>query len=793
MKKTEDHYEEVEEQQIEEIIPEELPILPVRKSVLFPGIAMPIIVSAPRARALVESADGEEMFVGVVTQKSEDIEEPNPDDLYPVGVAAHLLKTVTSPDGTLYAVVQGVQRVRLIEYLQDQPYYTAKTEMLTDVVEEDNEMLAIVQHVKDTVHAMSKLSEQIPEELVTLLLNVKEAGILADILSENPNLPLQDRQELLEETNVKARLKRIVRFLAEEKGKLELSKHIQTQVQDEIDKNQREYYLREQLRAIQKELGEPEDEELDETEELRKRIEEKAMPEEAKKVANKEVDRLSKMHPAAAEYTVSRTYVDWILDLPWEEGTQDTLDIHKAEEVLEEDHYGLSKVKKRILEYLAVRQLTETPKEPILCFVGPPGVGKTSLGRSVARALNRKFVRMSLGGIRDEAEIRGHRRTYIGALPGRIIQGMKKAESHNPVFMLDEIDKVGGYFRGDPASALLEVLDPEQNDSFADNYLELPFDLSQVMFITTANDLSTIPAPLLDRMEVIQIAGYTEEEKVMISKQYLIPRQLKAHGLTAEQLRIDESALTALIHSYTREAGVRNLEREIASLCRGVARKVVEGQTEPVTIKNTDVAEYLGPVKFFPQVAERTAQPGVATGLAWTPVGGDILFVESTRMKGHEKLILTGKLGEVMKESAEIALSYVRSKAGMFGIPENFRQDTDIHVHVPSGSISKDGPSAGVTLYTSLVSLFTDKPVRSDTAMTGEVTLRGLVLPVGGIKEKVLAARSAGVKHIILPAKNEKDLDEIPEHLRKDMTFHFVEKMDDVINFALGAGEEQTA
>jgi ATP-dependent Lon protease len=491
------------------------------------------------------------------------------------------------------------------------------------------------------------------------------------------------------------------------------------------------------------------------------------------------------MHPSAGEYTVSRTYLDWILDLPWEKSTDDNLNVTEAEQTLNEDHYGLNKVKKRILEYLAVRQLTQDSKGPILCFVGPPGVGKTSLGRSIARALNRKFVRMSLGGIRDEAEIRGHRRTYVGALPGRIIQGIKKAGSNNPVFMLDEIDKVGTDFRGDPASALLEVLDPEQNNSFSDHYLELPFDLSNVMFITTANVLATIPSPLLDRMEVIEITGYTEEEKIHIARGYLIPRQLKAHGITDAHLTFEDSALTTLIHSYTREAGLRNLEREIASICRGVAKEIVDGFTDPVVADADLVPTYLGPIKFFSELAERTAETGVATGLAWTPVGGDILFIEATRMKGKERLILTGKLGDVMKESAETALSYVRSKATELGIPEDFRENTDIHIHIPAGAIPKDGPSAGVTLYTSLVSLFTDRPVRSDLAMTGEITLRGLVLPVGGIKEKVLAARSAGVKHVILPTKNEKDLQELPENVKKELTFHFVDKMDQVIHLAL--------
>ena len=770
-------------------IPDILPILPLRNAVIYPFLSMPVAVSRPESMKLIEETLSGQKLFGVVAQKSTEVEDPRIDEMYEVGTVVKLLKMIRTPEGEMYVLVQGVSRMKTLSFIQERPYYIATIETLQDDEEEnanDKELLATVKNLKDLFNSVAQLAYNISNEVLTMILNVDDHGLLADMIAENPSFSLQERQEVLEMLNVKARLQRVTALLTREKEILELSRQIQSQVQSEMDKTQREYYLREQLKAIQKELGEG-DQQTVEIDELRKRIKETKMPDDARKVAEKELDRLGRMHPSAGEYTVSRTYLDWILDLPWHAATEDNLHVGLAEKVLNDDHYGLTKVKKRILEYLAVRQLTQEPKGPILCFVGPPGVGKTSLGRSIARALNRKFARISLGGIRDEAEIRGHRRTYVGALPGRIIQGLKKAGSNNPVFMLDEIDKVGTDFRGDPSSALLEVLDPEQNNTFSDHYLELDFDLSNVMFITTANVLSTIPTPLLDRMEVIDITGYTEEEKIMIAKSYLIPRQLKANGLKAKQLTIDKSALTAIIHSYTREAGLRNLEREIATIGRGVAKEIVDGLSKPVRVSAKSLHKYLGPIKFFAEIADRTAETGVATGLAWTPVGGDILFIEATKMKGKERLILTGQLGEVMKESAEIALSYVRSKVKDLNIPENFQENTDIHIHIPSGAIPKDGPSAGVTLYTSLVSLFTEHPVRSDLAMTGEITLRGLVLPVGGIKEKVLAARSAGVKHIILPAKNEKDLEEIPPNVMDELSFHFVNKMDEVIKFALTA------
>jgi ATP-dependent Lon protease len=583
---------------------------------------------------------------------------------------------------------------------------------------------------------------------------------------------------------VQARLEKAIFFLTKELSVLELGSKIQSQVREGIDKSQREYFLREQLKAIQKELGEK-DERTAEIEELRQRLGQAKLPPEAMKEAERELDRLAKMPPAAAEYTVSRTYLEWLTDLPWAVSTEDNLDISQAQKVLDEDHYDLEKVKKRILEYLAVRKLKADMKGPILCFVGPPGTGKTSVGKSIARALGRKFIRMSLGGVRDEAEIRGHRRTYVGALPGRIIQGIRKAASHNPVFMLDEIDKLGMDFRGDPSAALLEVLDPEQNYAFSDHYIDVAFDLSKVMFITTANILDPIPPALRDRMEVLDLPGYTEAEKLRIAKDFLIPKQIETHGLSDQNIHFTDEAIRRLALEYTREAGVRSLEREIANICRGVAKRVAEGQGGLTTIRAEDVPSYLGPVKFFSEVAERTSEPGVATGLAWTPTGGDILFVEATRMKGRKGFSLTGQLGEVMKESAQAALSYVRGRAKALKIPEDFFDHSDIHIHVPAGAIPKDGPSAGVTMFTAITSLLTGRPVRSDVAMTGEITLRGLVLPVGGIKEKVLAANRAGITTVILPKRNEKDLEEVPEEVKKSMKFHFVQRMDEVIDLAL--------
>jgi len=615
---------------------------------------------------------------------------------------------------------------------------------------------------------------------------MENPGNLVDLIGSTINIGVAEKQEILEKIDLKERLKKVTILLNREVETLELSSRIQSHVKEGIDKTQREYYLREQLKAIQKELGETDDK-MSEMEEIRKKILEARMPPDVQKIAEKELDRLSKMSNMSAEYTVSRTYLDWLTEIPWSQATEDNLNIKDASRILDEDHYDLTKVKKRILEYLAVRKLKADMKGPILCFAGPPGVGKTSLGKSIARALGRKFMRISLGGIRDEAEIRGHRRTYVGALPGRIIQGVKKAGSNNPVFMLDEVDKIGMDFRGDPSSALLEVLDPEQNFSFSDHYLEVPFDLSKVMFIATANMLDPIPPALRDRMEVLELPGYTEEEKLMIAKQFLIPKERNEHGLNEDLIEFQDDALKVVIKSYTRESGVRNLEREIATICRAVARDVAEGMTDKKVITADSIHGYLGPIKFFSEIAERVKYSGVATGLAWTPTGGDILFIESTKMRGKGNLTLTGQLGDVMKESAQAALSYIRGKAGDFNITEDFFEKNDLHVHVPQGAIPKDGPSAGVTMLVSLVSLLTDRHVRNDVAMTGEITLRGLVLPVGGIKEKVLAAKRAGIKSVILPKLNEKDLEEVPESIKENMEFKFIERMDEAVEICLTA------
>jgi len=641
-------------------------------------------------------------------------------------------------------------------------------------------------NLKNLYKKAVEMAPYLSSELSQIASQMENPGNLVDLIGSTINIGVAEKQEILEKIDLKERLKKVTILLNREVETLELSSRIQSHVKEGIDKTQREYYLREQLKAIQKELGETDDK-MSEMDEIRKKILEARMPPDVQKIAEKELDRLSKMSNMSAEYTVSRTYLDWLTEIPWSQATEDNLNIKDASRILDEDHYDLTKVKKRILEYLAVRKLKSDMKGPILCFVGPPGVGKTSLGKSIARALGRKFMRISLGGIRDEAEIRGHRRTYVGALPGRIIQGVKKAGSNNPVFMLDEVDKIGMDFRGDPSSALLEVLDPEQNFSFSDHYLEVPFDLSKVMFIATANMLDPVPPALKDRMEVLELPGYTEEEKLMIAKQFLIPKERNEHGLNEDLIEFQDDALKVVIKSHTRESGVRNLEREIATICRAVARDVAEGMTDKKVITADSIHGYLGPIKFFSEVAERVKYSGVATGLAWTPTGGDILFIESTKMRGKGNLTLTGQLGDVMKESAQAALSYIRGKAGDFGITEDFFEKNDLHVHVPQGAIPKDGPSAGVTMLVSLVSLLTDRHVRNDVAMTGEITLRGLVLPVGGIKEKVLAAKRAGIKAVILPKLNEKDLEEVPESIKENMEFKFIERMDEAVEICLTA------
>jgi ATP-dependent Lon protease len=695
-------------------------------------------------------------------------------------------------DGSQRVIVQGVSRMKVREYIQREPYYKARSEVIDEGVVQGVEIDALMMNLKNLFQRAVELAPYLTSELGTMVSNIKSPAILADLIASNLNISTAEKQGILETFDIRERLTKVHLFLNKEVQVLELGNKIQSQVKEDMDRTQREYYLREQLKAIKKELGEL-DEHSSEIKELKEKIKKAKMPPEALAAAEKELDRLAKIPPASAEYTVARTYLDWLAELPWSDTTEDNLDIDNAQKTLDEDHYDLEKVKKRILEYLAVRKLKADMKGPILCFVGPPGVGKTSLGKSIARTMGRKFIRISLGGVRDEAEIRGHRRTYVGALPGRIIQGVKKAGSNNPIFMLDEVDKIGMDFRGDPSSALLEVLDPEQNFSFSDHYIDVNFDLSKVMFITTANVLDTIPPALRDRMETLELPGYSEDQKMMIAKEFLISKQINEHGLSTEFIEFQDAALQVIISSYTREAGVRNLEREIATICRGVAKDVARGVMEKVVIGPESLHKYLGPVKFFLEVAERTSNPGVATGLAWTPTGGDIIFVEATKMRGEKGLTLTGQLGDVMKESAQAALAYVRSKSKELGIEEDFFEKNDIHIHVPAGAIPKDGPSAGVTMFIALTSLLTNKPVRNDVAMTGEITLRGLVLPVGGIKEKVLAGMRAGIRTIILPKRNEKDLEEIPEHIRNQMNFKFIQRMDEAIELALTHTEPRSA
>jgi ATP-dependent Lon protease len=712
------------------------------------------------------------------------VEDPKEGDLNPFGVAALILRMIRELDGSQRVIVQGVSRVKIKEFYQRDPYFKARVDVFEEEVPQGVEIDALMMNLKNLFQRAVELAPYLTVELGIMVSNIKSPPILADLIASNLNIGTNDKQAILETIDVRERLAKVHLFLNKEVQVLELGNKIQSQVKEDMDKTQREYYLREQLKAIKKELGEL-DEHSAEIKELREKIKKAKLPPEALTAAEKELDRLAKIPPVSAEYTVARTYLDWLAELPWSESTEDNLNISNANKILDEDHYDLEKVKKRILEYLAVRKLKSSMKGPILCFVGPPGVGKTSLGKSIARTMGRKFVRISLGGMRDEAEIRGHRRTYVGALPGRIIQGLKRGGTNNPVFMLDEVDKIGMDFRGDPSSALLEVLDPEQNFSFSDHYIDIPFDLQKVMFITTANVLDTIPFALRDRMEVLELPGYSEDEKLMIAKEFLIPKQIGEHGLSSEFIEFNDEALQVIINSYTREAGVRNLEREIAAVCRGVAKDVAQEIMGKVMVVPAILHKLLGPVKFFPEVAERTSEPGVATGLAWTPTGGDIIFVEATKMRGEKGLSLTGQLGDVMKESAQAALAYVRSKAKELGIEEDFFEKNDIHIHVPAGAIPKDGPSAGVTMLVALTSLLKNKPVRNDVAMTGEITLRGMILPVGGIKEKVLAAMRAGIRTIILPQKNEKDLEEIPERIRKEMTFTFIQRMDEAIDKAL--------
>jgi len=767
-------------------LPEILPILPLFDAVLFPKMVLPLMVMQGESIQLIDEAMSKDRMIGLVVAKTNAVKRIyGAEDLYDIGTAALILKMAKTEDNRAQLLVQGISRFRISDFIEGKPYQMAHIEQLLDKLERDKEVEALISNILGMFTRIVEISPGMPQEVAGVAKSITDPGILADMVTSTINSTAEEKQKVLAMDDVKLRLQEVLKLVTYQLEILELGNKIQTQVKGDMDQRQREYYLREQLSAIKKELGDK-DESTVEVDEYRAKIEAKKLPEIAKKEADRELNRLSRMHPSSSEYTVSSTYLDWLTALPWNESTEDALDIKKARKILDEDHFGLEKAKKRILEYLAVRKLNPDSKGPILCFAGPPGTGKTSLGHSIARALGRKFVRISLGGVRDEAEIRGHRRTYVGALPGRIIQGIRRAETNNPIFMLDEIDKVGADFRGDPSAALLEVLDPEQNFSFSDHYLDVPFDLSKVMFITTANILDTIPPALRDRMEVLQLLGYTEDEKIKIANKYLIPRQRKEHGLKNGQIVFSRGAVRHIIGGYTREAGLRNMERELASVCRGVASKIVEGEAEAVTINVVNIPKYLGPVKFMPETKSKTAVPGVATGLAWTQAGGEILFIEAIAMKGKKGLTLTGQLGDVMKESATAALSFIRSKAKSLNIDEEFFETHDIHIHIPAGAIPKDGPSAGVTMLTALVSLLTDKPIRKDFAMTGEITLRGEVLPVGGIKEKVLAAHRAGIKTVLLPKWNQKDLEEdIPKKVLKEIEFLFADKMADVLKIAL--------
>jgi ATP-dependent Lon protease len=760
-----------------------LPILPSSELVLFPRIILPLSIWEDSAQKLVDEVLLGDKIFGLLAAREIKPQGFGPDHLYQVGTACIILKMRKPEDGSVRLLVQGLYRFRVEHWLGYEPYLTAKVTPISEDYEPDLELEALVSSVKGMFLKMLELSPYLPSELGALVREMGDPRVLADVTAGSLNISKEEKQALLETLDVKARLHRVLALVNRELEILELGKKIQAQVKGQMDKAQKEYYLREHIKALERELGEV-DEKSGEINELRTRLEEAHLPPHALKEAERELARLKRTPSTSPDHQVIRNYLEWMIELPWSVSTEDNLDLAQARQILDEDHYNLEKVKKRILEYLAVRRLKPDMKGPILCFVGPPGTGKTSLGRSIARALGRKFVRLSLGGVRDEAEIRGHRRTYVGALPGRIIQSIRRAGSNNPVFILDEVDKIGADFRGDPSSALLEVLDPEQNHSFSDHYLDVGFDLSKVMFITTANILDTIPPPLRDRMEVLELPGYTEEEKLEIAFGHLIPRQLEAHGLTPEQFSITREAVRVLIAQYTREAGLRNLEREIASLCRAAGREIVEGSKTHVSIEESDLTTYLGPPKFFREAALDHPEPGVATGLAWTPTGGDILFIEALRMPGKGELKLTGQLGEVMKESAAAALSYIRARAPFLGIEEDFFEGTDIHVHVPAGAIPKDGPSAGLALLCALVSLLTGRPVRKGLALTGEITLRGHVLRVGGIKNKVLAAHRAGISDIVLPAQNTVDLEEIPASVRQALTFHPVDRLDEALEIA---------
>jgi len=768
-------------------IPDELPLLPVRDIVIFPYMILPLFVGRESSINAVNEALASDRMILLVAQKDAGNNEPKPEDLYKVGTVVMIIRMLKLPDGRVKILVQGLSKAKIISYAADKPFYKVKVERIKEPSEPKEKSLkteALMRNVRDQLEKAISLGKMLPPDLLVIADNLDSPGKLADLAASNLGLKVEEAQQILEILDHEERLKKVGEFLGKEVEVLAMQQKIQSAAQEEMTKTQKEYFLREQLKAIQKELGDI-DEKTEEINEFKKKIADVKMPKEVEKEALKQLDRLAKMHPEAAEATTVRTYLEWMVELPWSKSTADNLNIKSAAKVLEEDHYDLEKVKERILEYLAVRKLKTKMKGPILCFVGPPGVGKTSLGKSIARSLGRQFVRISLGGVRDEAEIRGHRRTYIGSLPGRIIQGIKQAGSNNPVFMMDEVDKIGADFRGDPSAALLEVLDPEQNYSFSDHYLGVPFDLSNVMFITTANLTDPIPSALKDRMEIISLSGYTEEEKLGIAKKYLIPRQMEEHGIKAKQIHISDEAVLKIISQYTREAGLRNLEREIATICRKVAKDVAQGNGRLHRISAANLNKFLGIRKFLPETEAERNQVGVATGLAWTQAGGEIMHIEVTTMKGRGALTLTGQLGDVMKESAQAAMSYARSKSKNYGLKEDFYQKIDVHIHVPAGAIPKDGPSAGITMATALISKLTGIPVRKDVAMTGEITLTGRVLPIGGLKEKSLAAKRAGIMTIIIPKDNNKDLEEIPSNIMKDMKFILAKEMDDVVKNAL--------
>lgn len=761
-----------------------IPLLPLRGILVFPYMVLHFDVGRDKSVGALEAAMANEQLILLCAQKQAKIDIPTPEDIYDIGTVAKVKQLLKLPGETIRVLVEGLQRAKITRYIDTEPFFMVEAEEYEEEQIKNAETEALMRLVTSQFEQYVKLSKKTSPEILVTINSIDEPGRLADIISSHLNLKIEEKQEILKAVNPNIRLQKIYGFLGRELEVLQIEKKISMRVRRQVEKTQKEYYLREQMKAIQQELGEK-DGSVSEAQELREKVAKLNLPGEVEEKVLKEIDRLEKMPPSTAEAVVVRNYLDWVLSLPWSVKTQDRLDIKSAEKILDEDHYGLKKVKERIIEYLAVHQMVEKIKGPILCLVGPPGVGKTSLAKSIARALERKFVRISLGGVRDEAEIRGHRRTYVGALPGRIIQGMKQAGSKNPVFLLDEIDKLNSDFRGDPASALLEVLDPEQNFMFSDHYIELPFDLSSVMFITTANAMHNIPRPLLDRMETIYIAGYTEEEKLRIAQQYLVPKQVKEHGLVDREVKISESALRKIIREYTREAGVRNLERNIAALCRKSATRILRDKVKKVNITANNIEQFLGIPAYRFGTAESYAQVGVSTGLAWTESGGDILSIEVTVMKGKGKLTLTGKLGDVMQESAYAGFSFIRSRAKEFNIDEDFYETTDIHIHVPEGAIPKDGPSAGITMATALVSALSKIPVKNDVAMTGEITLRGRVLPVGGVKEKILAAHRAGIKTVLLPKENKKDIEDIPKNVRRRLQFVFVDNMDDVLKYTL--------